>query len=376
MHSMIAWRVSIRAWLPAILCLAASSAIACKLPVFRYALERWPVDRYRMVAMIDGQSSDQVDAALDQLQKIGSSHANVDVQTIDLSKLSDEQFWQLEGWESEQELPVLQVFFPERDGQRLLCWSGPLTPSSVRSWRDSELRRQIVGDITSGASAVWILVEGTDTKQNQQMAAELKSALARASQEISIPAGVIDRQDAANYLRENLDASMDDVLRSDIPLKIDFVSRRLAVSNTKEPAMRAMILAGSGGRNLTPDQAFVVPVFGRGRMIEPLTTDRFSEESVIAACRYLVGECNCTVKSLNPGVDLILDTDWRQHIDESLLIIDRSVSVIPQTIEIPVGKQASPAGVPISKNLIVAMIVSVGLIAVMSLVRWRRTKPN
>ena len=30
------------------------TALACKVPVFRYALERWPVDKYGMVLILDG----------------------------------------------------------------------------------------------------------------------------------------------------------------------------------------------------------------------------------------------------------------------------------------------------------------------------------
>lgn len=325
------------------LCLTASSVIACKLPVFRYALERWAVDRYRMVALIDGESNDQVDAALSQLGLIGNSHVNIDVETIDLSKLSEQQLWQVEGLESGAKTPRLYVYFPERDGQRKLCWSGDLTRESVDLWRDSKLRRQIVGDITNGVSAVWILVEGRDAKENARMAKQLQSALTDASETISIPDGVIPLEDASNYLKKHPGSSMDDVLRSEIPLKIDFVSRRLALVDD-EQALRAMISGWNDLQGSDSDRAFVFPVFGRGRMIEPLSAEQFSEEAVIAACRYMVGECNCTLKELNPGVDLVLDANWSEFMDESLVIVDPASPESAQTVAIPAGR-STPANV-------------------------------
>ena len=43
-----------------ILVLSVRSAIACKLPVFRYALERWGVDQYRLVALVSDPSQASV----------------------------------------------------------------------------------------------------------------------------------------------------------------------------------------------------------------------------------------------------------------------------------------------------------------------------
>ena len=122
-------------------CLAASSARACKLPVFRYALERWTADRYKMVAIIDAAINDQTKEALAELQRLSDSQANVDVDIVDLSKLTEEEMWQVDGLDGSEETPLLQVFFPERDGRRKLCWSGELTPAAIEAWRDSPLRR-------------------------------------------------------------------------------------------------------------------------------------------------------------------------------------------------------------------------------------------
>ncbi len=315
----------------------APAVFACKLPMFRYALERWSADRYRLVAIIDGAPSEQVREATSELERLAGSQANVDVETVDLAQLSEQQLWQVEGLESEADVPLLQVFYPPRAGRSRLCWSGELTAGAVRLWRDSELRRAIVADLTSGVSAVWILVEGTDPLENDRLELELKSAVAKAAAEIPMPDGVIARQDAGVYLQQHPSASIDDVLRCDIPLKIEFSVRRLAADFDQEPALRAMV-SGWNDRSQTDSQrGFVFPVFGRGRMIEPLGAEQFSEHAVVQACGNIVAQCSCTVKSLNPGVDLLLDANWREFIDDSVLIVDRPLPTTPDFVTIPAG---------------------------------------
>ncbi len=79
-----------------------------------------------------------------------STNANVDVEIIDLSTLSDEQLWQVEEISSDTRTPLLQVFYPERNGQRKKCWEGELKSTTVRDWFESPLRQQITNDIVSG----------------------------------------------------------------------------------------------------------------------------------------------------------------------------------------------------------------------------------
>ena len=123
-------------------------------------------------------------------------------------------------------------------------------------------------------------------------------------------------------------------MRSDIPLKIEYSVHRLAVDNDDETALRAMI------QNWENEQQapFVVPIFGRGRMLQPLSADRVQKEMVLGACRYLVGECTCSVKALSPGMDLLLSTNWKEAVGETdLLIADESA--IGEPVEIPQGAE-------------------------------------
>jgi hypothetical protein len=359
-----------------LLCLvvAAPSVFACKLPLFRYALERWPADQYRIVAIIDGEADEQLREALTELDRLRQSRANVEVETIDLSQLSEQQLWQVEGLESEADVPLLQVFYPARNGRSRLCWSGELNADAVRWWRDSAIRRRIVTDLTSGVSAVWILVDGSDPQENDRLEAELRSAVTKAAEEIPMPDGVIARQDAGTYLGQHPSASMDDVLRCDIPLKIEFSVLRVASDAAEEAALLAMVRGWDDRSRTDSDRAFVFPVFGRGRMIEPLEAERFSEHSVLQACGNIVAQCSCTVKTLNPGIDLLLDANWQEFMDDSVLVVDRQPATTPDFVTIPTGAAATrPLGsVESATNRRVIGIVSVAALSIflLSVVWW------
>lgn len=318
----------------ALLVVSATITQACKVPVFRYALERWPADNYGIVAVVNGERDQATAKAIAALQSLAKSDANITTEIIDLAKLTEAELWQVEGLENTDQTPLLQVFYPERDGQRRICWTGELTPDNVNAWIDSPLRSQIVTEIQSGVSAVWVLVEGPDDAQNAHLFGELESSLAEAMKTISIPDGVIDRKTAGSYLKDHPGSSMDDVLRCDIPLQIKFTALRLKRDNADETAFRAMV----SGWTEQVETPFVFPIFGRGRMIEPLTADAFEQSSVIAACRYLVGECSCSVKALNPGVDLILKTNWQAILGDQIVMVAAADVALPTELTIPPGR--------------------------------------
>ncbi|QDT09165.1 hypothetical protein [Planctomycetes bacterium K23_9] len=319
----------------AICLIGVSVAHACKVPVFRYALERWQADNYRVVVTSSGPLNEEHQSAIEKLKQ---SPANTVVEVIDLSSLSEADLWQLEGGGQEIESPTLQVFYPERNGQRKLCWQGELSTANLSAWQSSSLRNDIAKDLQSGVSAVWVIVDGKEPAANDKFAVELRRSLDLASQSITLADGVILRANAAEYFKTHPDASMDDVLRSDVPLRIEFKVRRLG-SQSNELAFRAMIQGFA--ENVSAPYAF--PVFGRGRMIEPLRADQLTDDTIVSACNYLVGQCSCTMKSLNPGVDILLDTNWQQSLGNEIVFVDNSAHQLSGPIQIPVGSISDDA---------------------------------
>src|SRR5262249_1352056 len=62
-------------------------------------------------------------------------------------------------------------------------------------------------------------------------------------------------------------------------------------------------------------QPLALPVFGRGRAMQPLVGGGINPEMITEYCSYLVGPCTCQVKKQNPGVDLLFVVDWDARIE-------------------------------------------------------------
>ncbi len=318
-----------------VLVIVPASAFACKVPVFRYALERWNVDQYTMVVMLNGEPDEEIARAIKRVTEVSATDAaNVEVQVIDISTLSPKQQWQLEDFDPTVETPHLQVFYPERNGQRKLCWEGSFTSSTLDAWLSSPLRSKVAEKLVAGASAVFVLVECEDSELNQRVEATVRLGVQQAMTEISIPEGVIPRFGANEYLQQHPEASLDDVLRCDVPLKVEFEIARLTFDDQDEKALRAM----GSGLAASASGPWLIPIFGRGRMLDAIDAKELSSQTVMNACQYMVGECSCTVKTQNPGVDLLMSANWSESLGgDTVVIVDSQADLSPQLIEIPFG---------------------------------------
>lgn len=317
-----------------ILLLLAGTGHACKVPVFRYALERWASDDYILLFRDAAEPPDIGDsnALARHSPSLGSRYAARYPESLEL------------------DLPPF--------------WSGD-DPASLL---DSPLRQQLVEKLSSGASTVWILIEGPDPAENDEIAERLAALLAEAAKGIAIPDGVVrpEQLDSGEVELANIDVK--DVLRSPIPLGIDFQILRLASDDPQELVFRKMLqgfhpdplVRGSPG-------PLLVPIFGRGRMLEPLPASLLNQQTVTMASQYLCGECSCELKGENPGADLLLHADWETILRNSYTIIDRQLPPLTGAGEFtnpahgPVLESTGqPDGAsPLSRNLFLLAVASV-----------------
>ncbi|MGI9242884.1 MAG: hypothetical protein ACR2RV_18950 [Verrucomicrobiales bacterium] len=308
------------------LLLLVSAAEACKVPVFRYALERWSSDDYTLLYR------DEIDAPDTEGCNVIARHS-----------------------------PGLESRFAARypdsiDFDLPPFWTGD-DPAPLLS---SPLRQLLVDRLAAGASTIWVLIEGPDAAQNDQIAARLSDLLATAAESIAIPEGVVrpEQLDTGEVALADIDVK--DVLRSPIPLAIDFQILRLAFDDTAEAGFRKMLQGFNGNPAVRESTGpLLVPVFGRGRMLEPLPVEMLNQETVSMASQYLCGECSCELKDENPGVDLLLRADWETILSNSYTIIDQQLPPLAGAgeFEEPVAEIAtSPSadqaqGSPLSRNL-------------------------
>ncbi len=281
---------------------------ACKVPVFRYALERWEADDYRAAVFFPSKQSGFPTAY--------SAHANLTVETIYLDALTEEQQWQY----ADTETLGLRLYYPSATKIEEPFWESTEVAEALGKATRSPVRDQIVEALLSGSSTVWVLVESGDAAKDDATHDRLKQLLDNTAQTLELPEGVVRAED---YSPENAPLEMDDVLRTSIPLKIEFPIIRLN-PKAKEEAIFGKMLTGFM-RQLPADEPIAVPVFGRGRALEGIPASHINENTIHAACAYLCGECSCQVKDQNPGIDLLLEVDWSSKLQGSLVVIERQL---------------------------------------------------
>ena len=80
-----------------LLLLGAGTLYACKVPVFRYALERWNTDHYTMVVMLDEASESTASKALEWLKdRERIAHANLEVELMQGYSIQGEMLYSFE----------------------------------------------------------------------------------------------------------------------------------------------------------------------------------------------------------------------------------------------------------------------------------------
>jgi hypothetical protein len=99
------------------------------------------------------------------------------------------------------------------------------------------------------------------------------------------------------------------------PDKVTFSFIRLRRNDTDEAMLLNMLFERDAELARRADGgACAFLIFGRGRVLGPLTGDELREESITSAAEFLSGPCMCEIKEQNPGMDLLIDADWDEHL--------------------------------------------------------------
>ena len=302
--------------------LLAGDLPACKVPVFRFALERWPADDFRLLAVHPGPREAGMEAELVALQKALEKKprkANLQLEIVDLARLTEAQRISTPGLETAGNKPGLVLLPPESWKSQEPVWTGALNSETLARVLDSPARQRIQQRLMEGDSAVFVIVLGSAHDPNVRVKERVAEGLARANSLLEIPEGVIRREDLNEGL-ENID--LDDVLRSDLPLRISFVDLTVSHDDPAEEVFLATLLGPVPPREPRP---LIVPVFGRGRTPGPLPDSSLTPDRVFAACQHLAASCSCQAKQGNPGYDLLFPARWDEHLDTSVLALDREL---------------------------------------------------
>ena len=295
-----------------------AAGLACQVPVFRFALERWEADSYTII-IVPGTGG-KLSAAEEEVTAFLQSKGSTDSATANLNiRIDPENVGEDVG-------ATLRLIYPSKlaESDVPAIWSGALIMKNARALVDSPARRKIVTRLLNGESATWVLVESGDKGKDDNAASEIKKAFLKAKSELKIPDGVLTVEEAQEVSQTD-GRDQDDILRSKIPLKIDFSLIQISRDDPAEAIFREMLLHMEDDLGEFTDEPMVFPVFGRGRALEPLIGRGINLENVFEHTSYFCGACSCEIKNQNPGVDLLIAADWETAVAGSEVIVEKSL---------------------------------------------------
>lgn len=311
----------------------AAPLLACQIPVFRYALERWKADHYEIVVLHDTPLDAAAIQRLDQLKAANFESplaGNFDVKAIAADDVTDARLkhaWKTRTSTSE---PLMVVQYPlgTKDVPDRVAMEAPFTADNTAQIADSPVRKEIAERLLKGESTVWIFVPSGHAEQDAVALKTLKEQVAINEEQLELPE------------QEEIESEEDLLVASHLELRIKFSIITLKRDDPKERLLLSSLLRSESDL-LELDEPMAFPVLGRGRVLYGLIGKGISESTIGAVSRFMVGPCSCQVKNQNPGFDLLLSCDW----DGQLFGKDgpRPVETKPKApvqLTIPKGKSA------------------------------------
>ena len=347
---------------------------ACNVPVFRYALERWPADAYELVVFHREPLTTNQQALLNAWQEVAEKGlVNLSVEKLNVQgemPPSRQALWKAQ---TNPRLPWMVLLHPRAREIETPVWTESLDAPGVKSMIESPARRELVRRLSKGDSAVWLLVESGNKAKDDAVAKLLDTESRRLENSFQLPEAALE----------------DPKLRSEVPLKIAFSTMRVSRKEPAEQMLLRMLLSIDKEIAAETDP-MVFAVFGRGRAFPPLRSKDLSESVLQELAEFLIGACSCQVKSLNPGFDLLLAADWEGSLEGKVVkdpelppLIGMAQFAALATSNTPppvaVTNTVSPDGTKggLSRNLRFVILVGFGLlVAGTMVVKWKRPGPK
>lgn len=283
------------------------SAEACSVPVFRWALERWPADQYELIIFHEKPLSPGDHARIHSLeQRIENTSANLQVRSMDVTQSIEERY--LPAWKKVQggPLPMGLLLYPRTAHIVPPLWRGTLNELFPETLLDSPARRETKRRLLDGQSGVWLLLPSGNQAKDAVAAKLLAQQIDHANKTLHLP-----------------DMTGDEVLKTPASpdssiLRVEFSLLEVARDNPDEAILVRMLL-GSEPDLSGFSEPMAFPVYGRGRVLYALAGKGINPVTIMKANAFLVGRCACEIKVDNPGTDLLMPVDWETSIGDTAL---------------------------------------------------------
>ena len=283
-----------------ILLALASTAYACNIPVFRYALERWQPGSCELIVFHQAPLAPKSEKFVRQMELAtvendGATNARVIRSNIDAEK-SEAHRLVLETLRKSQpiELPYLVVRTNLGRGKTINNWHGSLEDARSANLLQSPARKELGKRLLRGDSIVWLLLKSNNAKKTQAARDLLEENFKSLQKTVTLPEGI------------GLPGSE---LHSEVPLLVKFSLLDIDPADQQEQFL-VKLLTGFEPQAVAEGEPLLVPVFGRGRALEVIPARDLNERLIKDMTLFLSGACSCQVKEQNPGFDLLMTEDW------------------------------------------------------------------
>ena len=293
------------------------SARACSVPVYRYALDRWPADPYEL----DVSAVDAKEPGVARFLRNFTDSTPLNLAPVRLKDGS-----------------ASRLAFPHPEPEGKPAWGGALDAAALPLITDSPARGELTRRILAGETGVWLLVESGQRETDDTVAAALNKRLRYLEQAAEIPP--IDPDDPTSELGPGP------------PLMVKFSVLRV---RRDDPAEQVFLRMLTGPRHESPPSTgpWLALVFGRGRVLGAWPAEGFGDEQIDEASLFLLGACSCQVKRMNPGWDLLLNANWDEALQamgfpQTVTNVSAAAPKDPQpvsteAVKLPAGEGTVPA---------------------------------
>lgn len=314
--------------------LFATTAFACNIPVFRYALERWKADACELLVFHYGPLDAKSKALVDELMSrstSGGGFANAQIQAIDVQTATPQSLAVWRGFKDHEKKPLPYVLVRASHVRGpITAWHGKLEEVTSQVL-DSPLRKRLSQRLLNGDSIVWLLLKSPDEDRNEAVRKMIKAQTAELATKLVLPDGI------------GLPGSE---LHSEVPLFLKFTSLEMDRDDAKEQFL-VKLFSGFQPEAYSEKQPLVIPVFGRGRALEVIPADQLDAKMFEELTMFLCGACSCQVKESNPGFDLLISTDWNLELFGENGVLPPPPKTIaetgqPKILPISPGRKKSP----------------------------------
>ena len=246
---------------------------ACTIPVFRFALDRWEADPFRLVIPASWATQPEMMKLLVPLR--GNGEANIRIEET-----------------ADTTVTEARLMFPHQD---TALWSGKLDAATLPPLLDSPARQELLKRVLAGDSAVWVVC----TKDADKAEADRIEKRLRFLEQVA----ALPPQDPNDP---------DSQLGPGPPLKLKFSVLRLSLDQPEEKLFAAMLAGPKQQDFLTSGTPFAAAVFGKGRVLGSWPLTQLDDTAIEDASLFLIGRCSCRIKNENPGWDVVLKADWER----------------------------------------------------------------